>query len=687
MNRYRIDALSWRMAEVYGATVDQLLINLARHFRFISQGAPIPGSWDYQIRKLAEMGQVTRESERIILEMLGDADHSLQGLLESAIEDGLKDAEPELRKVARYTMQNGAGTNPIVSPRQMRAFDAYYMQSADKLNLVNTVMLESTQQAYASTVADIASKISATQGILNTATGKIVTGTESFNKVLHDSVRKMVNNGLTGFIDHGGRHWTPEAYVAMDMRTTMTNTAREAVFERASEAGVDLYQVSTHDGARPLCYPWQGKVISRSGITGEVEDGDGNTVTVHSEDEIPSFRSGGGLFGVNCGHYPIPFVPGFSKIRPPAQDEQANAREYEESQKQRELERNLRDERRELEVMKAQGATKEEIDAQRQRVTDARGELDSFCKDTGRARRREREYTPVNPTFPDGYEKHPPVRRTPTPSTPATPVPPPTPSTPAPIPQTNTPVTAGNAQITPATAPTSIPTAKPATIAETTDFAGLRTYMNDKYGITIEKGVDSLDFGMVRESLTGFEHLSGEYPEVAKNILKIGTANSGVMGCSGTEIVFNPKYYSDATTIPNMIKGQTALGWWPKNSTIASIGDHETAHGIEAVLIKLSGKYQYSWERAEAWNKCTEAKAIVSEAVNAVKKTEFGKGKLKKDLLLTISEYATSNASEAMAEAFADYACNGTNASPVSLEIVKITRRVYDAYSKGGTTP
>ena len=61
----------------------------------------------------------------------------------------------------------------------------------------------------------------------------------------------------------------------------------------------DLYQVSSHNGARPLCYPWQGKVISRSGWTGTVKDLYGDDVTVHSEDEIESFRWGGGMFGVN----------------------------------------------------------------------------------------------------------------------------------------------------------------------------------------------------------------------------------------------------------------------------------------------------------------------------------------------------------------------------------------------------
>lgn len=412
------------MSEVYAACVDQLLINLARHFQFIKDGAPIPGSWDYTVRKLAEMDAVTRESEQIILSMLGDADESLRGLLEEAIRNGLKDSEPALKKAAENGLTNGVDV-PNIAPRQMQAFQYYYEQSADKLNLVNTVMLESTEQAYAATVADISAKIGRTQGILNTATGEIITGTASFNRVQRDAVRRMVDNGITGYIDHGGHHWSPEAYVAMDMRTTMTNTAREAVWEQSDSVGCELYQVSWHDGARPLCYPWQGKVISRNGWTGTVEDDEGNKVQVHSESEIESFRYGGGLFGVNCGHYPIPFFPGFSRMRPPQQNEEENAKEYAESQQQRALERKVRDEKRELEVMKAQGATKEEIDAQKLRVRNANANLTEFCDKTGRARQPGRTSAPINATFPDGYQqtrygaKNAPQTPTPAPATPA----------------------------------------------------------------------------------------------------------------------------------------------------------------------------------------------------------------------------------------------------------------------------
>jgi hypothetical protein len=436
MNRTALDGMSLQMADVYAACVDQLLVNLARHFKFIAEGAPIPKSWEYQVQKLAEMGQVTRESEEIILSMLGGADETLQSLLEASIMEGLKTAEAPLRKAAEKGLLRG-GTE--LHPRQMQAFRMFYAQSADRLNLVNTVMLDSTQKAYTATVADIASKIDNTQAILNTAAGEIVTGVAPFNKVLHDSVRKMVDNGITGFIDHGGHHWSPEAYVAMDMRTTMTNTARESVWEQSESYGVDLYQVSWHNGARPKCYPWQGKVISRNGWTGEVEDDEGNKVVVHSESEIESFQYGGGLFGVNCGHYPIPFIPGFSRIRKPEQNEEQNAKEYAESQQQRALERKLREEKRELAVMKAQGATPEEINAQKIRIKNANTNLDDFCRDTGRARQRARETAPINATFPDGYKQtyyeRGVIRRNP--NTPTTPTTPNTPATPATTAETN----------------------------------------------------------------------------------------------------------------------------------------------------------------------------------------------------------------------------------------------------------
>ena len=95
------------------------------------------------------------------------------------------------------------------------------------------------------------------------------------------------------------------------------------------------------------------------------------------------------------------FIPGFSTLKGEPQDPEENEKTYAESQQQRALERKLREEKRDLEVMKAQGADPEAIKAQRAKVAKASSDIDDFCEETGRARRRNREAAPVNATWPD----------------------------------------------------------------------------------------------------------------------------------------------------------------------------------------------------------------------------------------------------------------------------------------------
>ena len=401
MNPTFLNNMSWEMAQVYGAVTDRLLINLAKYFPYIQKSGEVMGSFEYQARMLAKMGQVHRESVAIIMKHMKGADQALADILIEAIKEAIKPIEPGLRKAAEKGLLMGPGfLPPEVSPTMMQAFQAYYKQSADKLNLVNTVMLDSTEEAYRKTVTDVSVQLQQTQLILNEETGMVVTGVDSYNTAIRRSVERMVDNGLTGFVDRAGHHWSPETYAAMDIKTTVMNTSRAAVWERQEQYGSDLYQVSWHDGARPLCYPWQGKVISRNDMSRDVEDGEGNIVHVYAQSET-SYGEPAGLFGINCGHYPIPYIPGFSRIRLPEQDEEQNAKEYALTQEQRRLERELRYEKRDLAILKAQGADEDVISAQRQRVRQASDKIEDFCDENGLARKRAREYTPINATWPD----------------------------------------------------------------------------------------------------------------------------------------------------------------------------------------------------------------------------------------------------------------------------------------------
>ena len=381
------------IGNVYADCVDRLLVNIARHFKYLQPGEEPGGAFQWQARKLAELGQVNRENVAIIRRMLEDVPAELAEGLERAIMDALADIEEPLRKAAEDGLIGGGTVQPVVDPRAMQAFQLYQGQSLDGLNLVNSRMLESTAEAYRGMVADITNRLLNARGTINAATGEVLAGVESFNRALELATRRLLDEGLTGFVDGGGRRWKPDTYVAMTMRSTYHNVSRAAFWERNEEYANDLYLVSQHPGARPLCYPWQCKVISRKDEAREEPDGDGNPVHVYAQSET-TYGEPAGLFGINCGHHPELFIPGATKVPALMQNEQENAETYALSQKQRKLERDFWKARLDYATAKAQGADETTVKAAQEKLKRADEKLDRFEKETGRRRRREREYGP-----------------------------------------------------------------------------------------------------------------------------------------------------------------------------------------------------------------------------------------------------------------------------------------------------
>ena len=389
-----LDAMGDSIGKVYADCVDRLLVNIARHFKYLQPGEEPGGAFQWQARKLAELGQVNRENVAIIRRMLGDVPAELAEGLEQAIMDALADIEEPLRKAAEDGLIGGGTLLAAPDPRAMQAFTLYHGQSLDGLNLVNSRMLESTAEAYRGMVADITNRLLNARGTINAATGEVLAGVESFNRALELATRRLLDEGLTGFVDGDGRRWKPDTYVAMTMRSTYHNVSRAAFWERNEEYANDLYLVSQHPGARPLCYPWQCKVISRKDEAREELDGDDNPVHVYAQSET-TYGEPAGLFGINCGHHPELFIPGATKIPELMQNEQENAETYALSQKQRKLEREFRKARLEYATAKAQGADEAAVKAAQEKLKQADERLDRFEKETGRRRRREREYGPT----------------------------------------------------------------------------------------------------------------------------------------------------------------------------------------------------------------------------------------------------------------------------------------------------
>ena len=386
----------------------QLIINIAQHFK-TGRGLATQA---WEALKLSEMGQLTNESIEIIAANTGQKADAVRAALDAGIKTSLADEEAMLQNAAdKGYVKTTAGT--LETSQHVRDLvDAYVAQAEDDMNLVNTVMLQSTQNRYqmaiqqvvnaeeaaqiealtgAKNAAELAAQMEKVQRTLNAATGSTLLGNEARTKALRGAIATLANEGITGFIDAGGHHWTPEAYINMDIRTTVGNVARQAQKTRAAEYGVDTFQVSRHAAARPLCAPYQGWICSWSGGGYTVEDLYGNQFQVHDINET-SYGQPAGLFGINCGHNPLTFVPGYSVPRVAEltpEQEQENALQYAQSQQQRHLEREVRQAKTEALAYDAAG-DKEGFVLASQKVKQTQADYAAFCKQTGRTPRTDR---------------------------------------------------------------------------------------------------------------------------------------------------------------------------------------------------------------------------------------------------------------------------------------------------------
>lgn len=380
--------ISEPIERIYQQTTDELLINIAHHFNI--------SGWErtryWEIKKLSEMGQLTKESAAIIAKNTQLLPEEIEKAFLQVSEKACKDIDPQLKEAAAKGVLQGVETDATTSVLMRQLTQSYVDQAVDTMNMVNTTMLESTRQAYQRGIAIAVSDAALAEAgqALEVAAYQVVTGLETRTHAIRKAMNALASTGITGFYDKAGRRWSAEAYSAMVVRTTAHNAYVQGIKTRQQEfGGGDIFQVSAHPAARPLCYPYQGKFYSWSGA-GTWTDGAGHKHEYKNISET-SYGEPAGLFGINCGHHPIPMIDGFSY--PQDYDiptEAENTKEYEESQKQRAYEREIREAKRDLEIAKATG-DEEAIKAAEQKVAQKQANMRAFTKETGRPRRYDRE--------------------------------------------------------------------------------------------------------------------------------------------------------------------------------------------------------------------------------------------------------------------------------------------------------
>lgn len=379
--------LSEPVEAAYLDCIDRLIVNIAKH---LGTGKAFRTA-GWETRKLAELGQLTQENARIINEETRRVPEEIRKALGEVSKIALADIERAIREA----IEKGAIEEAPADSVQNLLRDLSG-QAVDDANLVNTVMLQSSQSAYLQAVNNTVMwenqllDAAAAQKTLNDAATAVTIGTETRRQALQKAISQMADKGIYGFVDRAGRHWSPEAYMNMDIRTTVHNAAIQSIRVRQEDYGSDIFQVSSHAGARPLCYPYQGKFYSWGSGSGTFTDGAG-VQHAYAPLDSTSYGQAAGLFGINCGHYPMPQIPNVTfpqdkKIESKAE----NDRLYQESQEQRALERRIRDAKRKQAAFQAAGLP-EAADRQRALVRQRQAAMREFIAKTGRARRYDRE--------------------------------------------------------------------------------------------------------------------------------------------------------------------------------------------------------------------------------------------------------------------------------------------------------
>ena len=333
------------MVDLYSEVEADILADMAR--RIARYDFFIPAA-EHQLRVLEEMGAEQAYILRRLAELTGRSEEELRQLFEASGGKALVSDQADYRR---------AGLQPPA------------LNTSQELQQVLSAGLRQTQGLFTNltrtTALDSGERFRA---VLDRAWLQVSTGGFDANTAIRNAIKELTRQGLTTVDYASGRTMSVEAAVRMNVVTGVNPTA--------------------HSGARPSHARWQGQVFSRSGKSKKYPDFRRAT----------GYGTGPGLGGWNCRHSFHPYFDGMARTYGAKELKKLEAKsityngekltEYEASQRQRYIERQIRRWKREQQAMKAAGQPQEEA---RAKLKEWRALQTDLVEQTGLKRQYDRE--------------------------------------------------------------------------------------------------------------------------------------------------------------------------------------------------------------------------------------------------------------------------------------------------------
>jgi flagellar biosynthesis/type III secretory pathway protein FliH len=366
--------------EVIQEIESELMVNVIRKIKdgndLLEQAGVDSGViTEWHLQRLAEMSSLNEKNIATIAKFTGKQNSEIENLFKKAGLEQIGKTERIYADAVTKGFLKGAEFTAESSPAMQRLIMQYTTVAKSDFNMLNKSMVQSAGNMY--------------RDIVNKVQTKVSFGITTPQKAVEQLVRSWGQQGLTGFIDKGGRQWGADTYAELIVRSNTKEMATQMQFERNREYGNDYIEVSSKADARPKCAEDQGKIYSLSGDTTPIIDGNGDHIDVYDFAQT-SHGEADGLFGVNCGHWQAPFIPGLSTKSAPDYPKDKVSKNYKEKQQQRYIERKIRASKREFELQKAVGS-EEGIKKADRKVKQWQATQREFIDRTGRTRRYGRE--------------------------------------------------------------------------------------------------------------------------------------------------------------------------------------------------------------------------------------------------------------------------------------------------------
>ena len=385
ITRQQILEISEPFEEMYSGITNQILIMMAEYIgKDIDEPIEV-----WQQKRIQEINLLLKHTQSIISS--GGYLSTTNNTLNTVIDKTLEDIEPKLQEASK----NGLLKKTTAYTASLSINELKKNMKEDFLITFNTMgntMQSMILQSFNKAVNNVVSAYNTRRNeILDEATEKIM-HRETMQNAVASAIRQIAKENIPAFIDKAGRKWTAEAYANMYVRTNVHNLSIDAVVKRNEDYGNDLFIVSKHSGARPKCAPWQGKIVSKNNRRGTTTDANGKKVSFIALSST-SYGQADGLLGINCGHQLYPFIPkqSINNVKPLSKEqERENKRTYEESQRQRAIEREIRASKTQ-EEMYGKAGLRDEADKQKTVTSQRQAKMRQFINETGRTRRYDRE--------------------------------------------------------------------------------------------------------------------------------------------------------------------------------------------------------------------------------------------------------------------------------------------------------